>query len=201
MPKLGKFSTFEKSAAHNDSNFKMESFKVSHDSLFKNTLRILHEGIRHDLSIQTQDEILTCNRAFLELYPSLKEKIDDSSQMLQLQDYKGEVIRAFLEFVYTGKVTIVKKSILEEFQNCAKSLDIAFTIEISKGEIPTSNRKVYQIVVHFSGNYLMYLNIFPFFVCAVRKVPKARIWDLVRWQMETFYAYSVIRFTLQRALL
>ena len=140
MPKLAKFSTFEKSAAHNDSNFKMESFKVSHDSLFKNTLRILHEGIRHDLSIQTQDEILTCNRAFLELYPSLKEKIDDKSQMLQLQDYKGEVIRAFLEFVYTGKVTIVKKSILEEFQNCAKSLDIPFTIEISKGEIPTSSR-------------------------------------------------------------
>ena len=64
----------------------MESFKVSHDSLFKNTLRILHEGIRHDLSIQTQDEILTCNRAFLELYPSLKEKIDDSSQMLQLHN-------------------------------------------------------------------------------------------------------------------
>ena len=144
MPKLAKFSTFEKSAAHNDSNFKMESFKVSHDSLFKNTLRILHEGIRHDLSIQTQDEILTCNRAFLELYPSLKEKIDDSSQMLQLQDYKGEVIRAFLEFVYTGKVTIVKKSILEEFQNCAKSLDIAFTTEISKGEIPTSNRNRYR---------------------------------------------------------
>ena len=118
----------------------MESFKVSHDSLFKNTLRILHEGIRHDLSIQTQDEILTCNRAFLELYPNLKQKIDDSSQMLQLQDYKGEVIRSFLEFVYTGKVTIVKKSIFEEFQNCAKSLDIPFTIEISKGEIPTSSR-------------------------------------------------------------
>lgn len=64
----------------------MEIFKVSHDSLFKNTLRILHEGIRHDLSIQTQDEMLTCNRDFLKIYPSLKEKIDESSQMLQLEE-------------------------------------------------------------------------------------------------------------------
>ena len=30
--------------------------------------------------------MLTCNRDFLKIYPSLKEKIDESSQMLQLEE-------------------------------------------------------------------------------------------------------------------
>lgn len=79
----------------------------------------------------------------MKIYPSLKKKIDESSQMLQLEEYRSEVIHAFLEFVYTGgEVTRLSRNRYLKNSKIApkiSTVNIPFTIEGSKEEAEEVN--------------------------------------------------------------